>query len=390
MNDPTPHPRRRRRFLLTVAAAVVVAAFFALRGRGGLGPGKAEASASPAAAANGAGKKDAKAKEPPAVAVRPVEVGPISAFLSATANLVAEDEVKVVAEAEGKVVRLLVEEGDGVAAGQTLVQIDPAEAALAVQRAELGLRNAQMNLERAQTMAAEELISPEQLDKNRYERDVAAQALAEARHRLKKTTVTAPFAARITVRRVQPGQNVKLGEELFTLADFDPLVARIFLPEREVLDLKVGQDVRLVLRAREETRFQGRIRQISPVVDTTSGTVKITVEAVRPPASVRPGAFVAVEVLRETRPKALLVPKAAVIRELQETYLFVVDGTVARKREVDLGLEEGDRLEVVRGVAAGESVITAGQGGLKDGATVAVAQASPAPAPSPTRAAKGE
>jgi membrane fusion protein (multidrug efflux system) len=190
--------------------------------------------------------------------------------------------------------------------------------------------------------------------------------------------VVAPFGGRITVRKVQTGQQVKPGDELFTLADFDPLVARIFLPEREVLDLAVGQPVRLALRAREETRFSGRIRQISPVVDTASGTVKVTVEAVRPPASVRPGAFVTVEVLRETRANAVLVPRPAVIRELQETFVFVAEGKVARKRVVNVGLEEGDRLEIRAGLEAGEQVITAGQGGLKDQAPIAVAPAAKA------------
>jgi membrane fusion protein (multidrug efflux system) len=330
-------------------------------------------------AAGRSAKGDKKEKEPSPVAAQAVEVGSIASYTAATANLVAEDEVKVIAEAEGKVVRLLVEEGDGVAKGEALLQIDPADLSLAVAKAELAVRNAQINLDRSEQMAAEKLISPQDLDKIRYERDVAVQGLSEARHRLTKTTVRAPFAGRITLRKVQPGQTVKPGEELFTLADFDPLVARIFLPEREVLDLKPGQEVRLALRAREETRFAGRIMQISPVVDTASGTVKVTVEAVRPPPSVRPGAFVSVEVLRETRPSATLVPRTAVIRELQETYVFVADGKVARKRAVEVGLEEGSRLEVVKGLKAGEQVITSGQGGLKDLSPIAVA---PSPAPS--------
>jgi membrane fusion protein (multidrug efflux system) len=265
-----------------------------------------------------------------------------------------------------------------VAKGGTLCQIDPADAALAVQKAELALRNAEITLDRSQRMASERLISPQDLDKVRYERDVAAQGLAEARHRHSKTTVTAPFAGRVTIRKVQPGQNVKPGEELFTFADFDPLVARIFLPEREVLGLQAGQEVRLSLRASESTRFRGRIRQISPVVDTASGTVKITVEALEAPAGVRPGAFVSVEVLRETRADALLVPRPAIVRELQEAYVFVADGKVARKRVVELGLEEADHIQVVKGLKAGESVVTAGQGGLKDESPIAVA---PNPAP---------
>lgn len=329
----------------------------------------------PASADGGkpATKDDKKAKEPPVVAVIPVATGPISAYIQATANLVAEDEVKVVAEAEGKVVQLLVEEGDSVRKGQKLVQIDKADPTLAVQKAELALRKAQMDFERAETMAGEKLISPQEQDKSRYERDVAGHALEEARYRLDKTAVLAPFDGKITVRKVQPGQAVKLGEELFTIADFEPLVARIFLPEREVLDLKVGQQAQLTLKAREDVRFAGRIRQVSPVVDAASGTVKVTIEAVRPPASVRPGAFVSVGVVRETRPGALLVPRAAVVRELQETFVYVAEGTKARKVVVQVGLEEEGRLEITSGLKAGDKVIVSGHGGLKDQAVVKLA-----------------
>jgi membrane fusion protein (multidrug efflux system) len=369
-------PRRTRLIRAGVAVAVVlVLGGMAFVNRSRLGLTRAEASSSPPPAGK---DKDKKEKEPAVVSAEAVAVGPISAYTTATANLVAEDEVKILAETEGKVVRLLVEEGDTVPRGGTLCLIDPADAALAVQKAELGVPYAQLTLDRAERMAAEKLISSQELDKARYERDVAAQTLAEARHRLRKTTVTAPFAGRVTVRKVQPGQNLKVGEELFTLADFEPLVARIFLPEREVLDLTVGQEVRLALRASGETRFAGRIRQISPVVDTASGTVKVTVEAVQPPAGVRPGAFVSVQVLRETRADALLVPRLAIVRELQEAYVFVAEGKTARKRVVELGLEEGDRIQVVKGLKAGEAVVTAGQGGLKDRSPITVA-ASPAP-----------
>jgi membrane fusion protein (multidrug efflux system) len=362
--------RRRTLALRTLAGIAIVAALAAagVKFKGGLGPDKVEASSSP-------GPSDAKGKvkEPATVAVAAVEVGAISSYVAATANLVAEAEVKVVAEAEGKVTRLLVEEGDAVRKGQALVEIDTADASLAVEKADIAVRNAQVTRERTETMAAERLISAQDLDKVRYEHAAAAQALAEARHRLRKTTVTAPFGGRITVRRVQPGQAVKVGDELFTLADFEPLVARIFLPEREVLDLRIGQPVRLALRAREETRFEGRIRRISPVVDTASGTVKVTVEAVQPPPSVRPGAFVTVEVVRETRARALIVPRTAVVRELHEAYVFVADGAVARKRLVEVGLEEGVRLQILSGVKEGEQVVTSGHGALKDEAPIAVA-----------------
>ncbi|HEY7411580.1 MAG TPA: efflux RND transporter periplasmic adaptor subunit [Vicinamibacteria bacterium] len=378
--ETAPPPSRRRRLVIAIAATAIAVAGLAVLAKSRFAPGKVEASTAPAAAAKEEGKD--KPKEPPVVAVAVVERGPIAAFTSATANLVAEDEVKVVAETEGRVMALHAEEGHDVAKGQALLRIDPADAALALRKAELALQNAQVGLDRAERMHAASLMSGQDLDKARFERDIAQQTLAESRRALVKTTVAAPFSGKVTLRRVQVGQTVKRGDELFTVADFQPLVARIFLPEREVLDLAVGQEVRLSLRAREDMRFRGRIQQISPVVDTASGTVKITVEAVQPPAQVRPGAFVTVDVLREARPSALLVPRQAVIRELQETYVYVAEGTQARKRTVSVGLEEGDRLEVTAGLQQGEKVITSGQGGLRDQSPIAVAGAPAAPAPS--------
>ena len=372
--NPSPKtPRRMTRIALVVGALAALTSAGALT-RSILFPPEAEAASAPQKDAK---DKDAKKeKEPAVVSVEPAARGAIAAYTTATANLVAEEEVKILAETEGKVVKLQVEEGDFVPKGGVLCQIDPADATLAVQKAELGLRNAQMTLDRSESMANEKLISAQDLDKARYERDVAAQGLAEARHRLGKTTVKAPFAGRVTVRKVQTGQTVKITEELFTFASFEPLVARIFLPEREVMGLKTGQEVRLNLRASEATKFAGRVRQVSPVVDTASGTVKVTVEAVEPPASVRPGAFVSVELLRERRPNALLVPRAAIVRELQETYVYVADGQKARRRAVETGLEEGDRVEIVGGLKDGEPVVTAGQGGLKDESPIKVATTS--------------
>ena len=100
--------------------------------------------------------------------------------------------------------------------------------------------------------------------------------------------------------------------------------------------------------------------------------MKLTIEAKEPPADVRPGAFVTIEIVRTTHPQAVLLPREAVIRELQEAYVFVASGGIAEKRTVALGLEEGGRVEALSGVKAGEQVIVAGQGGLKQGSPVKV------------------
>jgi membrane fusion protein (multidrug efflux system) len=165
---------------------------------------------------------------------------------------------------------------------------------------------------------------------------------------------------------------VRPGDSLFQITDFDPLIARIYLSEGDIVGLRPGTEARIHLNADPEVALRGRIRQISPVVDTATGTVKVTVEAIAPPPDVRSGSFVAIHVVRETRVGALLVPRAAVLRELQTSHVFVDDGGTAAKRTVELGLEEAGQVEVLTGIAAGERVIVAGQGGLRDGAKVRV------------------
>ena len=356
-------PRRRRRTALWIVIALAVASvvgFYAV-----------QAATSSSQAAGKGSKKEEKAKEPVPVSVAAVAAGPVSSYLSATANLVPDNEVQVLTEAEGRVARLLADEGDWIQKGQSLAVLHREDAEIALNKSRVREANAILGYQRGEKMNEEGLISQVDFDKLRMERDLTSQEVAEAELRLSKTTIRAPFAGRITVRTVETGQHVRPGEALFTIADFDPLVAVIHLPEKDVLALKTGRDARITLKADETVRFRGRIRQISPVVDLATGTVKVTVEALRPfPESVRPGGFVTVAIVRETRPAALLLPRQAVLRELQSAHVFVAKNGIAEKRSVTLGLEEGDRVEVRSGLSAGERVIVAGQGSLRHGSPV--------------------
>jgi len=309
---------------------------------------------------------------PVPVEVCEVTAGPIASYITATANLVAEDQVKVLAEAEGRVERLNVEEGDLVAKGQILAVLVQDEARIAKSKVELKATNADAALERAKDSYEQGLISSEAYDKLKMDYDVARQEVAEAEWRLAKTVIRAPFAARVTERFITLGQHLRPGDELFTVADYDPLIARIYLPERDVVQLEEGREVRIIPAADTSLGFSGRIRQIAPVVDTATGTVKVTVEALSPPAGVRPGAFVSIGIVRERHERAVLLPRTAVIRELRAAHVFVTEGDTAVKRAVTLGIEEDENVEVLTGVAEGESVVTAGQGGLDDGQKIKV------------------
>ncbi|MEZ5331643.1 MAG: efflux RND transporter periplasmic adaptor subunit [Thermoanaerobaculia bacterium] len=361
---------RRWKWLSAVGAVVLVAA------------GALVAMNMGAANADGAEKKDADAtaeaeeegeeKAPVPVEVVALNLGDVSSYISATANLVAEEDVTVVSETEGRVTTLNVEEGDRVSKGQVLAVLDRGDEEIAVRKAEARLENARLAYDRAADLFSKELVSQEDHDKLKADFEVAEQELAEARWELERNTFRAPFSGRVTSRKVQVGQHVRPGDELFQVTDFDPLIARIHLPETDVLGLSEGREVRIALNADPDVRFSGRIRQISPVVDTATGTVKLTIEASDPPAGVRPGSFVSVNVVRQTHQGSVLLPRQAVIRELQSSHVFIAHDGVAEKRKVTLGIEDGAWIEAVDGVAAGDQVVVAGQGGLKDGASIRV------------------
>ncbi len=318
-------------------------------------------------------------KAPVPVEVAQIGVGSVSAYISSTANLVAENDVKVLAEAEGRVATLLVEEGDAIRKGQLLATLVQDDEEIRLKKAELTAANAKLSYQRAKDLVDKELISQEEYDKLTIDYEIANQELAEAQWAKNKTEIRSPFTGRLTGRMIQVGQHVQINDELFQVTDFDPLIARIYLPERDIIGLNEGREVRILLNADAAVRFSGRIRQISPIVDTATGTVKVTVEAnAGAPSQVRPGSFVTINIVRETRADTLLVPREAVIRELQKAHVFVAAGEVAEKRAVTLGLEEGDFVEALTGVEAGDQVIVAGQGGLKDGSPVKVLEAEEA------------
>lgn len=320
--------------------------------------------------------KDADAPEEttPAVPVEAaaVEVGEAAAFFSGTAALEAEDEATVVARVGGVVEAVLVEEGTYVEAGQPLARLDDERLRLELSRAEVELAKQERVFERTQKMYDKQLVSAEEFERIRSEyetqkvaRDLAAMQVAYA-------TIRAPIGGVVSTRHIKAGNMIRENDPAFRITDFDPLRAVMHVPERELNKLREGQTATLHFDALPGETVTGRVKLISPTVDPETGTFRTIVEVRDPAHRVKPGMFARVRVQYDQRADALLVPKQAVLEEDDEAAVFVVQDSMAVRRVVTTGYANGDRIEIVDGIQAGERVVVTGQSTLQDSARVEI------------------
>ncbi len=363
MTTPPPSRRIRRYAIGGLTLIIVIGGSLAGFMLVGKASPKSDAPQAPAAA-----KQDVAVP----VHVEAPQRGTVSAALTASSTLETEQMADVLAKTDGLVTRLHVDEGSQVSKGQVIAELEDADKRIALQQAKLKADAAKREYDRAVRSHGDSLISQQDFDRIRHTHELAQADVESASLTLSYTRITAPFSGRVVDRAVVAGRHIKPGEKLVTIANLTPLVARVFLPERDVTGLKIGQTAELILEAAGAARLPGRVTKISPIVDTNTGTVKVTVEALAVTPAARPGSFATVRIVTDTRRDALLVPKAAVVREDAADYLFVADGGRARRCKVTLGYPSNGRIEVAAGLTGAESVIVAGQGSLKDGARVSV------------------
>jgi RND family efflux transporter MFP subunit len=316
------------------------------------------------------------------VEVTPIIRRAISTYIETNGTLEAENEVDIVARTSAPIVELLTEEGREVRQGELLARLDDQEHRARLEISRVTLNETETTWKRSQSLHEGELISVEE-----YERALAAHESARAQFdedeiQFGYTEIRAPFDGLIVARYVHLAENVGVNAPLFRISDFDPLLCPIQVPEREMPRLRAGQSAYLTVEAWPGRRFGARVLRIRPVVDADTGTIRVTLE-VRTEGKLRPGMFARVFIETATRPEALVIPKAALSLESIGDTVYVAEAGRASRREVSLGYQEGDFVEIVSGVGEGESVVVVGQDGLGDGTPIQILSPAAGPEEAP-------
>jgi len=318
----------------------------------------------------GSGKNaDKKAVVMP-VEIAQVTAGDAAAIYSGTANLEADSQAIVVARTAGIVLQVLAEEGDRVQTGQVLARLDDARLKLERERALANLHKAERALKRAKELFRRKLGSREEFDNARATLESEKVAFKLADLELSYAVISAPISGIVSDRQVKVGNLVQANQSILTVHHVDPLLAVLHVPENQLQVLRVGQAAQLRADALGGKAFDGSVLRISPVIDAATGTLKVTVAVSDPDAVLRPGMFGRIEIIYNTRHGVPLIPKAALVSQDDETWVFKIAEGKAVRTLVSTGMSSDNLIEITHGLTVGTPVVVSGQNSLKDGTQV--------------------
>jgi membrane fusion protein, multidrug efflux system len=281
--------------------------------------------------------------------------------------------VGVNAQLAGALLSVRVEEGAVVRQGQVLAEVDSRELRAQVRSAEAALALAKSTSERSGALYKDRVVTAAE-----HERDQAALASAQAtldalRTRLGYAEVRAPIGGVVTEKRVEAGDVVQNQTRLFTIADVSTLVVRVQVSELDVSGIAEGKAADVTVDAIGGARFQGRIRRIFPAADSVTRMVPVEIALAGPEiARLKPGYLARVTLKLGERPGVLLTSVGSVVGSRDARAVFLVRGAKVERRLVRVGQASGDVVEILEGVADGDSVVAVGAEQLRDGAEIRI------------------
>jgi membrane fusion protein (multidrug efflux system) len=319
------------------------------------------------------------------VVIAGVTVADVEERISATGELQAQDHAEIAAEVPGQVTGIQVEEGQPVAAGQVVLEIDPQKRELELANARAGLAQAQASLLEAQrahdrwkqlhdqNIAADARMDEvaTQLSVARSRHTAAEAQVGVAERALRDASVRAPFAGFVATRHVSRGEYVQVGQKLFELVSLDPIEVSFHVAERDSARVAPAQGVTLSVEPYPGESFRGEVTVVSPTIDPKTRTLRVEAHVANPDGRLRPGLFARVDLGVALRKGLLLIPEEAVLQRADGEVVFrTVDGNRVERVAVKTGLHRDRLVEVSSGLGREDVVVVRGQAGLVEGATV--------------------
>lgn len=324
----------------------------------------------------GAGCGEEGAADEDRAAVAPVPVRTMKVTESTHVDAVrssgvvaSQSEVDLAFKIPGYVAEVLVDEGDRVSAGQVLARLRTDEVDAEVRAAEARATLASRSLERVQELHADSVMTEAMLDEARDAHERAEAALEVARFNQTNATIRAPVGGRVLNRMVEVSEFVGAGVPAFRIGTTGAgWVARIAVPDRDVVRVSNGDSARVVLRHLAEKPIPARVTQIANAADPRTGTFQVEVTFTGQDERLRSGMVASVSIIPSDQVRLIFVPARALVdTQGLNAAVFIVEGDRARLHPVRVVRIEAERVGIRASDLVGETIVTDGAAYLRDG-----------------------
>jgi len=310
-----------------------------------------------------------------AVTPLPVEISSaikadIFANYHTTTTIESDIEASIIARVSGEVVEILVEEGDQVHQGQILARLDGDRLRLQMLQAKAKLEKADKEYERFVRLHEMGLASASAYEGLKFDMYALEAAYELQRLEYEYTNVRAPISGVVSARHIKVGMHVGVNDATFKITDTSSLVAYLRIPQSELVKFSTGHQAKIHVDAMPEISFAATIARISPTIDARNGTFRVTAYIDNEDGLLAPGMFGRFDIAYEQHVDALIIPAAALVKEDNETIVYVVEDGAAVRRAIRTGIQSGNNIEVLDGLDEYEQIIVTGQGSLRDGSRV--------------------
>ena len=303
-------------------------------------------------------------------------------FIPAIATVTAVQGVKVSAEASGRVSKINFESGAFVKQGESLIQLDTASEDAQLASAKAAAALAKADLTRVKRLYKQKLVSQGELDSAEAKVKETVALIQNVRALIAKKTINAPFSGRLGLREVNLGQILREGDAIVSLHTLDPIYVDFSIPQKALSRLKPGLEVRVTVDAAPKDIFVGQVVASNPEVDPVLRSVRVRAKIANPNEVLRAGMFANARVVMPDKKTVLPVASTAIAFATFGDSVFVIEKKnneksgeteqVLRQQFVQLGQRQGDFVNVIKGLKAGDRVTTSGVFKLRSGMKVVI------------------
>ncbi len=331
---------------------------------------------------------------PVGVEVGKVEVMSLQDETQAVGSLRSRQGVILRPEVGGRIAKLGFADGQRVTRGQLLVQLDDTLQQAQLLQAKAQASIARTNLQRNRELVAQNFVSQSAADQTAAALEVAEAQVAVAQAQLARMAMLAPFDGVTGIRSVNVGDYVKEGADLVSIEDIGAMTVDFRLPEAVISRLRLNQAVDVSLDGLPGRKFKARVEAMDSQLDANGRSLLVRARLDNSSGVLRSGMFARARLVFEERPRALVVPEEALVPQGAKQYVIKVvnspDGKVSQRIEARMGLRIPGKVEILEGLAPGDSVVTAGHARLMrgDGIALRVVQVGEPAAPRSTGEAK--